>query len=576
MPISGRRKSKRIGLALLMALSISVPAGRAVGGDEHSNAPEDRAGKSTAHRNENVSASAPNSPLVIELEQLKDTVQGQAGKLAERMQELESERASLRDALVRIEKLEAELHVTRNTPAASRATEAPPDTAAGPVRQGPDDWSKRVENLENKVKNFGPFSFSGDFRLRDEPFFGGPADHPLDQNRVRFRLRLNIDAKLNDDFTGGFALATGDVNDPISTNQTATEFYTRKPISLDRAFLTYSPHWFKPLILTGGKFGYPWYTTELTWDKDLNPEGVAQTLNFNIESRPVLKRIAFVGFELPFAEVRGVSLNNKSIAQSAVYGGQLQTVFKLTDWLKLSAYSGFYNFRNADPIALALAKANAKNPQTPLVGLLPLVSGSNTVQNSVTTTTATGIVTVNGTAAATGVTTVTNAQFQSKFGLLDSIARLDIRTRAQRWPVTFIGDYVQNTRACSNVGKILAAPANTATATYSQSTNARCNPHQRRGYWAEAQVGRAEQQGDWQFGYVRIFIEREAVLSSFNYSEMRQGSNVTEHRASVLYQAHRNVQLDFIGLFGRPLNFGASKPAEDLLKRLQFDVIYSF
>ena len=34
--------------------------------------------------------------------------------------------------------------------------------------------------------------------------------------------------------------------------------------------------------------------------------------------------------------------------------------------------------------------------------------------------------------------------------------------------------------------------------------------------------------------------------------------------------------LDFIGLFGRPLNFGNPNPPIDSLKRLQFDVNYVF
>ena len=56
---------------------------------------------------------------------------------------------------------------------------------------------------------------------------------------------------------------------------------------------------------SAGKFRYPWYNTELTWDKDLNPEGAAQTLAFNLENTSVLKRIAVVGFQLPFAEEAG-------------------------------------------------------------------------------------------------------------------------------------------------------------------------------------------------------------------------------------------------------------------------------
>jgi len=111
---------------------------------------------------------------------------------------------------------------------------------------------------------------------------------------------------------------------------------------------------------------------------------------------------------------------------------------------------------------------------------------------------------------------------------------------------------------------------------FTQSTNFSCNPSQRRAYWAEVEVGRILKKRDLQIGYTRLFIEREAVLSNLNYNQIYQGSNVTEHRVSVFYTIRNNVVLDFIGLFGRPLNFGSSNPPIDMLKRLQFDVNYVF
>ena len=73
-----------------------------------------------------------------------------------------------------------------------------------------------------------------------------------------------------------------------------------------------------------------------------------------------------------------------------------------------------------------------------------------------------------------------------------------------------------------------------------------------------------------------MFIEREAVMSVFNASDIRQGSNVSQHRVEVLYQTLNNVQLGFTGFLGRPLNFGNATPPEDILQRYQFDVIYKF
>lgn len=443
-------------------------------------------------------------------------------------------------------------------------------TAATPSRNfqaGSTD--ERIRNLERQIKGLGPVSFSGDVRVRAEPFFGGPSDASMDRIRERVRVRFNAVADLGSQFRTGVTLASGDINDPTTTNQTLTGFYTRKPIALDQAFVEFTPDQFKPLTLVAGKFRYPWYNTELTWDKDLNPDGAAETLAFKIES-PLLKRIAFIGFQLPFAEIAGTAPTDKRITQQITYGGQIQTLWQISRRVSLGAYSALYDYRGTDSIAYALARASSKNPQTPFVGVLPLGSG-NPVQDSIYTTTGTSIVTVGGTAYPTGVSTITIAQFASKFQLFDNIARLDIDTGNAKYPISFIGDYVQNMGACANLANIVAAPANTATQTFKQTVNAPCISNQRRGYWAEGRIGRLQEKHDIQFGYTRMYIEREAVLGNFNYSDIRQGTNVTEHRFDTFYQFDKSVQLGFTALVGRPL-----ATREPWLTRLQFDTIYIF
>ena len=605
--------------ALFASDGAAVPPNGPAGSSQPEDGPAGGSASPAVESRPSAALPDPLAPLLAELQELKDSVQAQAQRLDEHTRELQAERAELKGELDRIAKLESELRavpaapsapgeavvvapveaaeslmstapssfssspdvlsVAPAVPAAQAAGAAPaPTTASVAQQQTPlqGNVDRRLGELEQRMKKLGPLTFSGDFRLREDAFYGGPSDRSLDQNLQNYRLRFNTDVEVTDDISGGFTLASGNINDPTSTNQTLTGFYARKPIALDRVFIDYHPSQFKPLNLVAGKFTYPWYNTELTWDKDLNPEGFGQTLNFELHSIPVLKRIAVVGFELPFAQIAGVSLDNKSLMQTATYGSQFQAEWRLASWLELTAYTGFYNFHNADPMALALAKASSKNPATPLIGLLPLAGGGGAPQNSIITTTATSVVTVNGVALPTGVTSVTNSQFASKFDLYDSLARFDVKTPSERWPVALIGDYVQNMGACGNEGNILRAPTNTASTTYSQSTNFACDPNQRRAYWAEAEVGRILQKHDLQFGYTRMFIEREAVLSNLNYNQMYQGSNVSEHRISVFYTAWNDVIFDFIGLFGRPLNFGNPNPPIDLLKRLQFDVNYVF
>ncbi len=317
------------------------------------------------------------------------------------------------------------------------AIAAPPPIGAG---AGQTDLAQKVaqleanmgssqRNLEERLKTFGPFVFSGDFRLRAEPTFGGPVDRSQDRFRERIRLRFNVEGKLNDQLKGGFSLASGDLNNPISTNQTLNQYDTRKPIAIDRAYATYTPSWFKPLTLTGGKFAYPWFNTELVWDKDLNPEGAGETLAFNVKT-PLFKKFSVVGFQLPFAENKRTATNDKSLYNTMVYGEQLQTFWQLGDRVKLSAYASFYDWKFADSIALSLLTANSASPDDALLAL-----NNNGQQNSIATVTVTN--------PTSGAKTITSAQFASKFGILDSLAQLDIATPSERWPLTFIGDFAR-------------------------------------------------------------------------------------------------------------------------------------
>ncbi len=482
-----------------------------------------------------------------------------------RVSEIEALRAALRDQQQLTAQLVAKLN-SANPGAAGPAIpelvsnakpSSPPSVAQGDLAERiarvETNQQNSQKNLESRLKSLGPFVFSGDFRLRAEPTFGGPVNQSQDQFRERFRLRFNAEARLNDQINGGFSLASGDLNNPISTNQTAGQYTTRKPIEIDRMYVTYNPDWFRHLTLTGGKFAYPWFNTELVWDKDLNPEGAGETLAFDVKT-PVLKKFSVVGFQLPFAESKRAAASNLSVYSTMVYGEQLQTFWQLGSRVKLSAYTGFYDWKNADSVALAVTAANSSSPDD---GLLTL--NSNGLQNSIATVTTTN--------AITGAKTITSAQFASKFGIIDSLAQFDIRTSSERWPLTFVGDFAQNTRACENVANIPSAAV----------FSAPCDPHARHGYWLETIVGRTVKKGDWQFGYTRFMIQREAVIGAFNYSEIFPSNNVEMHRPEVLYQLFDNVTLQLNTLIGRPLvNAGTPAPVQPLWERLQFDMTYKF
>jgi hypothetical protein len=383
------------------------------------------------------------------------------------------------------------------------------------------DTAAYQKSNDAKVKQIGNFNFSGDLRVRYEPFFQEGAE----RHRERIRARFNLTGKLTDEFYGGITLATGSLDDPVSTNQTFTGFLNRKNFGLDKAWITFKPKAVPFLKLDAGKFSYPWYRTGLTFDGDVNPEGFAQTLSFDLK-KGFLKNFTIVGFELPINEV-------SSGYDSFIMGGQVQAQFQIHPKVRLGLYLATVQFDRSDPIAVAVDNGSLK----------PSLPNSNTYRLS-------------------GGKVV---GYASRFAYLDGITKLDINPNS-RYPITLQFDIVDNMRG----------------------------PRENMGYWGDFIVGKQSAQKDFQFTYSYIRIEKDAVISAFNESDLRSSTNVLDHKIQLAYMLRGNVTAQFTAWIGRLANpadnsglvpasvraacTGAdiSRCEDPLLKRLQFDLIYKF
>jgi len=115
---------------------------------------------------------------------------------------------------------------------------------------------------------------SGDMRYRHETI---DVENKDLRNRQRIRARLGLSAQVNERITLGFRAATGN-DDPVSTNQTLTDGFSSKPVILDLAYFEWKMPSVNGMVISGGKVKNPFHTpmkTELLWDNDLSPEGLA-------------------------------------------------------------------------------------------------------------------------------------------------------------------------------------------------------------------------------------------------------------------------------------------------------------
>ena len=98
------------------------------------------------------------------------------------------------------------------------------------------------------------------------------------QSRQRYRARLAVVSQVTPTVEAGIRLASGNNNDVRSTNQDMNNYFTKKDIWLDRAYINWHPENVPGLKMIGGRMAQPWTKvaeSEVIWDNDINPEGVA-------------------------------------------------------------------------------------------------------------------------------------------------------------------------------------------------------------------------------------------------------------------------------------------------------------
>jgi hypothetical protein len=175
-----------------------------------------------------------------------------------------------------------------------------------------------------------------------------------------------------------------------------------------------------------------------------------------------------------------------------------------------------------------------------------------------------------------GVSTASNnavnrdGRLASGFNLVDLIARLDLK-HSKRFPVTVLLNLVTNTQTRDVVragpgGADLVLPN-----------------HENTGFWGEVQVGQTRARGDMLFGYTFLRVEKDAVLTPFNFSDVTQQSDMRAHRLAFAYAVDPRVTFSITGIVTQRANelLGPflPTPAGSLNRattRLQFDTIIRF
>jgi putative porin len=229
--------------------------------------------------------------------------------------------------------------------------------------------------------------FSGDFRVRYEHNTDVPAAPP---GREVVRFRLGATYALQEDITVRARLATGDPDDPNSTDVTLSSFVNDLTFSLDLAAVEVNRPKFGAFA---GKFTNPFLTTEMVWDGDVNPQGAGGRLKLG-KATGVTTSLTAMYF----------ILNQRADDSTSDMGGaQLMVAGAPGKNWRVTGAAAYYDYR--------IGRANVSEPGD-----------------------------IRGNRLDPGGAPL----YLSDFNLIDALFIIDNTGFSKRFPLRFVGEYVKN------------------------------------------------------------------------------------------------------------------------------------
>lgn len=260
------------------------------------------------------------------------------------------------------------LTVALSSPAYAAKSDEGTDESSTDQAQAMDDinsamgsMSAHMNDIDKKLK----LTFSGDMRLR-YAFINQAASVAGvtigDSSRGRYRARFGA-AMTSGDFTAKFRIATGSTASPWSQNNTFDTGMVDPSILIDTASITWDPSFANHMInVTAGKMANPLTKTSITWDPDIQPEGVA----LEVKKDALTFRATY--FELQNLFASGTTFGNMDLFMDNL---QLEYAAKFDNDTTLGVMAGYEYIPNSTLLmSSGVTTALGKNPITGFGGVL--------------------------------------------------------------------------------------------------------------------------------------------------------------------------------------------------------------
>lgn len=231
----------------------------------------------------------------------------------------------------------------------ARETKATEQAASKQVK------SEQLTALEQKLAWATKTQIKGDVRVRHENIhIENEPDTGRDRDRQRIRARMGAFSQVNPEVEAGIQIASGGGKDARSTNQDMNDYFNKKDLWLDLAYIDYHPLQVPGLKVFGGKMKQPWVSMgDVIWDGDINPEGGAVTYKRMLGGAELFGSAGYYVLQ-DNVDGEGVQFEH----DLRLYAGQIGTRFFPGDSLKVTVGGSVYGYDNDEDSAALRVNGN--------------------------------------------------------------------------------------------------------------------------------------------------------------------------------------------------------------------------
>lgn len=161
------------------------------------------------------------------------------------------------------------------------------------TKTGMPDWVNQLRIYGDVRARYEHFKTDNDDANTTAPAFDQPNK---DRGRMRYRLRVGAQVQMKHGFEAGFRLTSSEASgsfggDPISGNTTYADNGSKKFVYIDTAYGKWTPINSGPWLLsaTVGKMDNPFVASDMVFDGDYTPEGLALQGGYNFNDSHGLK-----------------------------------------------------------------------------------------------------------------------------------------------------------------------------------------------------------------------------------------------------------------------------------------------